>query len=85
MKAGGHQLIGLIAEEVAEVDARLAKWGADLAFDETGTAIPDALLSDDRAPFDLDDRALISTLINAVQELKIENDQLKLRIEALED
>ena len=43
-----------------------------------------SLDSDLEVPIDIDDRAILASLINATKELKAENESLKARIEALE-
>ena len=92
-KTSPGQELGLIAEEVADVSSLFAVYGHDKTYDEhghpvyskneDGDDIP-VMDSDELVPIDLNTRGIIAALINSVQELKEENDQLKLRIEALE-
>ena len=88
-KNAGDIRLGLIAEELAEVDHRLVSWGPDTAHSEDGHELKNEdgtvkLLSQNLAPQAPMSHSMLSILVKAVQELKEENDQLKLRIEALE-
>ena len=91
-KSTSVEELGLIAEDAASVSSLFTIFGIDRTYDENGQelcietdqgTVP-ALDSDELVPIDLNNRALIAALINSVQDLKKENDQLKLRIEALE-
>jgi len=88
-KTPGDIRLGLIAEELAEVNPQLVSWGPDSAFSENGEELMNEdgsvkLLSNNLAPLAPSSSAMLSLLVKSIQELKEENDQLKLRIEALE-
>ena len=94
----GKLVLGLIAEDSFEVDPRFARLGPDYDYDEQGqvkrniytdengeTVKEKIVLSDDTVPMDWDPRAVTVSLVKAVQELKAENDALKIRVEQLEN
>jgi len=67
--------LGLIAEEVAEVNPQFAIYGADISRDEYGNMLKDEegkdiLDSEELVPVDINDRAVISALILKVQQLE---------------
>jgi len=94
----GRTELGLIAEEVYEVDPQLVIMDADYDYDEEGqikrnvytdeetgkTVKENEILSDNLVPTDVQYRQVTTTLIKAMQELKAENDALLLRVEQLE-
>ena len=94
----GKLVLGLIAEDSFEVDPRFARLGPDYDYDEQGQVKRNIytdengeivkekiVLSDDIVPMDWDPRAVTTSLVKAVQELKAENDALKIRVEQLEN
>ena len=83
-----RQYLGLIAEDTSDISECFVTFGPDRVYDEEGQTIDTEsgplLNSDQLVPVDINDRAVVAALINSIQELKEENVQLKLRIDALE-
>jgi len=82
-------LVGMIAEDMCEIDERLAIMSNDYEFGDDGKYVKDdkgvkKLLSNGQVPADWHTDATVSVLVNAVKELKEQNDELRTRIEDLE-
>ena len=94
----GPRHMGMVAEEAFEVDPFFAIVGEDFDYDESGQRKRNIytdengevvkeriILSDALVPNDWNTRAVTAALVKAVQELKAENDALKIRVDQLEN
>jgi hypothetical protein len=69
------QFLGFIAEEVASVSPSLATYGADYNFDESGSRVD--LASNNSVPIDINERAIIASLVGKIQDLEQRIQQLE--------
>jgi len=74
-KDDNKQFLSFIAEEVASISPSLATYGADYNFDDSGSRID--LASDNLVPIDIDERAIIASLVGKIQDLEQRIQQLE--------
>ena len=74
-KDDNRQYLSFIAEEAAAVSPTLVTYGADFNYDESGSR--GDLASDNLVPVDINERAIIASLVGKIQDLEQRIQQLE--------